>query len=389
MTLQPDGNGNPADVQFSCASGRISVSLELQPRAGAWGAVLAFFGIKKAPPMSKRSASHEARPDPAKVAREDSGDSALVKQQPPAAPPKPFPILDLPFELLCEVIARLPPSGRYFTPQLGATCKAFRAAVDAVSQQPNHREEDAIARRIEGIRWQRQIIPMLDEVANAKPSVREWAIRTLVTMTSGTSENGRRQLMDIVLERAKARSNLWEWEVMRHFARHLPHTDTEALNLLTERAVQGNPVNDDERLARIRVLAQLAQRVSPNDLPGSVRRWESIYQLVATATEIRYENYLILRGLEAGLRYLDDKFHCNFNVGVPIGLMLSLHCLIEQVNRRETDRYIAACTGEELERIAPPQELPGTVSPSDPLRAYSSIIARPIPRADRLPSHLT
>ncbi len=392
MGMQP--NGNPAHIQFVSTSERVRGSLDLQPRAGAWDAVLAFFGIRKAPPMPKRPASEEARPDPAKLARENATDLVPVNSEPvPVEPAKPFPILDLPFELLCEVIAHLPPGSRHFllddAGPLGSTCKAFHAAVEAVANSDKHRDEDAVARRIGGIRWQRQITPMLDELPNARPSIREWAVRTLVTMTNVVSAGARLKWMVGALERAKAHSSLWELEVMRHLARHLPHTDTAALNLLTERAVQWVPANDEERFARTRVLAQLAQRISPNDLPGSVRRWESIYQLFATAPDLRYEDYLTLRGLEAGLANLKQRFRCSFNVGHPTGLLLSMLRLIKRVDRREADPYLAACTAAELERIAPPEPLPGTVPPPNPLRAYSSIMVRKVPRAERLPSHLT
>ncbi|MBO4123556.1 F-box protein [Cupriavidus gilardii] len=302
---------------------------------------------------------------------------------------KPFPFLELPFELLCEVMARIPAGDRHFYrrgSQLATTCTRFRQALKAVSEMPAYREEDAVARRIAGIRWLTEVAAMVDDLANARPDIREWALRSLIPMTCSTSVQDRQKLVANVLQNARKRSALWELEVMRHLARHLPHTDSDTLTRLTELAVKHVPANKEERFARTRVLAQLAQRISPNDVPGSVRRWESIYQLVST--NLAYEDYLTLRGLTAGYDHLCQKFRCKFNLGHPTDILMNILKWKAMVGGEESDPYIAACPAEELAFIPPPEPLPGTVVAPDPLRAYSSIMAKPIRRTDPLPAHL-
>lgn len=190
-----------------------------------------------------------------------------------------------------------------------------------------------------------------------------------------------------VLQRAKNHSTLWELEVMRHLALSLPDTDNELLSLLVERALRTDTEGDEEYLAKARVLAQLAQRISPNDLPGTVRRWESIYK--AVSANHRHEDVLTVLGLRAGFDHLSsDTFNCKFNVESEGMLLCRLIWLYRAVESLQSKQYMAACTKEELTPRPPPEPLPGTVKKPDPLRAYSDIMVGPITKIDRLPSHI-
>lgn len=363
---------------------------------GPWDKVLSFFGIRKLAPLHDRPHVTDRQAGPDSAPPEHRVEAAPVKCHPPPAPtaetrpPTPFPILKLPFELLCEVMARVPAGDRHFfrgDSTLGTTCKAFHAAIDAVSKMEPHREDDAIARRISGMMWGSQVPAMIEELAQAKPSVREWALQAVMIMVTGMSVSGRRDTMMMVLDRASKDSALWELELMRHLARGVPDTDCQLLALLTERALRHDAKTDDEYLAKARVLAQLAQRISPNDLSGTVRRWESIYQ--AVSAHPRHEDVLTVRALRAAFDHLSsDTFNCKFNVEPEGMLLCRLIWLYRAVDSLRSKEYMAACTEYELALRRPPEPLPGTVKKPDPLRAYSSIMTRPIPRIDRLPSHI-
>jgi hypothetical protein len=352
---------------------------------------LSFFGVRKAAPTHKRPPSVELHPVPAKPPRQDRVETDVIKPAPTVAlkPAKPFPFLDLPFELLCEVMARVPPGPRhlpYGGSPLATTCRAFHAAIKAVSTMPPYRDDDAIARRVVGMRTGDQVQPMIDSLVDAKPAMREWAVATVTVMTAGMPESARRDEMIAVLDRAKEHSSLWELELVRHLARWLPDTDSTLLSLLTDRAIQFDAQTDDEHLGKARALAQLAQRISPNDLPGTVRRWESIFTLVSTHPRI--EDILTLRGLEAGFDHLRNTFQCKFNVDSGGMLLCRLIQLYRVVDSLEAKRFMAACTAGELALRQPPTPLPGTVKPHDPMRAFTSIMVRPIPTVGPLPSHL-
>ena len=363
---------------------------------GPWDKVLSFFGIRKLAPLHDRPHVTDRQAGPDSAPPEHRVEAAPVKGNPPPAPTAetkpatPFPILKLPFELLCEVMARVPAGDRHFfrgDAPLGTTCKAFYNAINAVSAMPQHRDSDVIARRVAGMKWSNQVVPIIDALINAKPSSREWALPAVVRMTCEMSTAGRRDMVVMALNRAKEHSAQWELELMRHLARWLPDTDSELLTLLTDRTLRHDPQDDEERLSKARVLAQLAQRISPNDLPGTVRRWESIYK--AVSAHPRPQDVLTVRGLRAGFDHLSsDTFNCKFNVESEGMLLCRLIWLYRAVETLQSKQYMAACSADELVLRKPPKPLPGTVKPPDPLRAYSSIMTRPIPRVDRLPSHI-
>ncbi len=389
----PRDHGTMA-VQAGGHSARIQYVRATDGQAGPWEKVLSFFGIRKPAPHHDRPLRVESRPGTEQPPREDRIERTEVRSDLPspakAKTPAPFPVLDLPFELLCEVMARVPAGDRHFfrgDAPLGTTCKAFHSAINAVSAMEQHRDSDAIARRVAGMRRGGHVPPMIEELVNAKPAAREWALKAVVLMAGGMSVAGRRETMMAVLERAKQRSTLWEFELMRHLARWLPDTDNELLSLLTERALRRDAQSDDEHLAKARVLAQLAQRISPNDLPGTVRRWESIYE--AVSAQRRPQDVLAVRGLRAGFDHLSsDTFNCKFNVDSEGMLLCNLIWLYRVVDSVQSKQYMAACSADELVLRQPPKPLPGTVKPRDPLRAYSSIMTRPIPKIDHLPSHI-
>lgn len=362
-------------------------------QAGPWDKVLSFFGIRKPAPNHDRPHSTDGRAGSDKPPGESRVETTAVKSATPPAKAEsapPFPILKLPFELLCEVMARVPAGDRHFfrgDAPLGTTCKAFHNAINAVSAMPQHRDSDVIARRVAGMKWSNQVVPMVDALVNAKPSTREWALPAVIRMTCEMSVAGRRDMVTMALNRAKQHSAQWEFELMRHLARWLPDTDSELLTLLADRALRHDPKDDDERLSKARVLAQLAQRISPNDLPGTVRRWESIYK--AVSAHPYPEDVLTVRGLRAGFDHLSsDTFNCKFSVESEGMLLCRLIWLYRAVDSVHSKQYMAACNEDELVLRKPPKPLPGTVKPPDPMRAYSSVTTRPIPRIDRLPSHI-
>ncbi|MCG5261220.1 F-box domain-containing protein [Cupriavidus gilardii] len=399
-TMAMQAGGCSARVQYVRATDLPASHSPGDGHIGPWEKILSFFGIRKPAPVHDRpqipDRPHipDRRHGPDQALPEHRVEAVPVEYTPPppaeTKPATPFPILKLPFELLCEVIARVPAADRHFfrgNTTLGTTCKAFHAAINAVSNMEPHRADDAIARRISGMMWGSQIPPTIEELAKAKPSVREWALQAVMIMATGMSVTGRRDTMMLVLQRARKQSALWELELMRHLARWLPDTDSELLTLLTERVLRHDAKSDDEHLAKARVLAQLAQRISPNDLPGTVRRWESIYK--AVSDHPRHEDVLTVRGLRAAFDHLtSDTFNCKFSVESEGTLLCKLIWLYRAVDSLRSKEYMAACTEGELALRRPPEPLPGTVKKPDPLRAYSSIMTRPIPRIDRLPSHI-
>ncbi|MFC4435115.1 hypothetical protein [Cupriavidus respiraculi] len=390
-TMAVQAGGRSADIEYLPFPERPPSRPASEDRSGPWNAILSFFGVRKAPPLPKRPPSVELQSGPSKPARQERNQAALVIA--PSAsdikPVQPFPFLDLPFELLCEVIARVPPGQRhlfYDGSPLGTTCKAFYAAVSAVSAMPDYRDDDVIARRVVGMRRSTQVQPMLDAIVNAAPGIREWAAATVVLMTAGMPEIARRSQLTTALDRARNHSSLWEFELMRHLAWWIPDTDSELFSLLTIRALQFEPKSEDEYLAKARVLAQLAQRISPNDLAGTVRRWESIYQSVVARP--RNEDVLTVTGLRTGFNHLSDIFQCKFSVDSEGMLLCKLIRLYRTVDSLQTKKFMAACNPEELHPRVPPTPLPGTVKPQDPMRALSSFTVRPIPTVHRLPSHI-
>ena len=391
-TMAVQAGGNSARIQYVRAADGPPAHQGGDGKAGPWDKVLSFFGIRKPAPHHDRPHIADSRPaDRPPV--ENRVETTVVQSAPPPAKPEsatPFPILMLPFELLCEVMARVPHDERHFfrrDASLGTTCRKFHDAIAAVAKMPRYRDDDALARRMAGMRWASQLVPMIDTIANAKASTREWALAAVVRMAGGMSAAGRRAIVLAILQRAKDRSTLWALELMRHLAMRLPDSDGELLSILTDRAIQIDAQSDDEHLAKARVLAQLAQRISPDDLPGTVRRWESIYK--AVSAHPRNEDVLTVRGLRAGFDHLSsDTFNCKFNVESEGMLLCRLIWLYRAVDSLQSRQYEAACTAEELVPREPPKPLPGTVKPPDPWRAYSSIMDRPIPKIDRLPSHI-
>lgn len=392
-TMAVQAGGSSARIQYVRATDGPLAHRGGDGKAGPWDKFLSFFGIRKPAPNHDRPHSAESWPASERPPIEDRIETTAVKSD--ASPAKtesatPFPILKLPFELLCEVMARVPAGERHFfrgDAPLGTTCKAFHAAINSVSAMAQHRDSDAIARRVAGMKWSNQVVPMIDALVNAKPSAREWALPALIRMTCEMSPMGRRDMVMMALNRAKEHSAQWELELMRHLARWLPDTDSELLTLLTDRVLRRDAADHDEHLSKARVLAQLAQRISPNDLPGTVRRWESIYK--AVSAHPRDEDVLTVRGLRAGFDHLSsDTFNCKFSVESEGMLLCKLIWLYRAVDSLQSKQYMAACSADELVLRNPPKPLPGTVKPPDPLRAYSSIMTRPIPRIDRLPSHI-
>lgn len=392
-TMAVQAGGSSARIQYVRVSDGHPTHPARDGQAGPLDRVLSFFGIRKPAPNRDRPHSADCRPGSEKPPGQDRIEMTAVKSDPPPAKPEsatPFPILKLPFALLCEVMARVPPGDRHFlrgNAPLATTCKAFHNAINAVSAMPQHRDSEAIARRVAGMKWSNQVVPMVDALVNAKPSVRDWALPAVIRMTCEMSAVGRRDMVTMALDRAKEHSAQWELEVMRHLARWLPDTDSELLTLLTDRALRHEPEGHEERLSKARVLAQLAQRISPNDLPGTVRRWESIYK--AVSADPRHEDVLTVRGLRAGFDYLSsDAFNCKFSVESEGMLLCRLIWLYRAVDSGQSKQYMAACSADELVPRTPPRLLPGTVKPPDPLRAYSGITTRAIPRIDRLPTHI-
>ncbi|KAA0180308.1 F-box protein [Cupriavidus gilardii] len=391
-TMAVQAGGNSARIQYVRAADGPPAHQGGDGKAGPWDKVLSFFGIRKPAPHHDRPHIADSRPaDRPPV--ENRVETTVIQSAPPPAKAEsatPFPILKLPFELLCEVMARVPAGERHFyrgNAPLGTTCKAFHNAINAVSAMPQHRDSDAIARRVAGMQWSNQVVPMMDALVNAKPSAREWALPAVIRMTCEMSAVGRRDMVMMALNRAREHSAQWELELMRHLARWLPDTDSELLTLLADRALKHDAKDDDEHLSKARVLAQLAQRISPNDLPGTVRRWESIYK--AVSAHPRNEDVLTVRGLRAGFDHLSsDTFNCKFSVESEGMLLCRLIWLYRAVDSLQSKQYMAACSPGELVLRQPPKPLPGTVKQHDPLRAYSSIMAGPIPKIDRLPSHI-
>lgn len=392
-TMAMQAGGGSARVQYVRATDLPASHPPGDGHIGPWEKILSFFGIRKPAPVHDRPHIPDRRPGPDQALPERRVEAVPVKYEPlPSAgtkPATPFPILKLPHELLCEVMARVPAIDRHIfrgNAPLGTTCKAFYAAINDVSAMALHRDEDDIARRIAGMRSGWQVPLMIDALFNAKPTVREWGLRVVIRMAAGMSVTGRRDTFLAVLQHAKTHSTLWEFELMRHLARSLPDTDNELLSRLTERVLQTDARCDEEYLARARVLAQLAQRISPNDLPGTVRRWESIYK--AVSANPRHEDVLAVRGLRAGFDHLSsDTFNCKFSVESEGTLLCRLIWLYRAVDSLQSKQYMAACTEDELALLPPPEPLPGTVKKPDPLRAYSDIMVRPIPKIDRLPSY--
>lgn len=391
-TMAMQAGGCSARVQYVRATDLPSTHSAGNGHIGPWEKILSFFGIRKPAPLPDRPPIADRQPGPDKALAEHRVEAAPVKDNsPPAAetkPATPFPILKLPHELLCEVMARVPAGDRHFVrtnAPLATTCKAFHAAIDAVSVMAEHRDDDAVARRIAGMKWSHQVEPMIDALVHAKAPTREWALPAVIRMTCGMSVSGRHKMVMAVLARAKERSALWALELTRHFARWLPDTDSDLLTELANRVIAHDAENSDERLAKARALAQLAQRISPNDIPGTVRRWESIYK--AVSDNPCPEDILTVDALTFGFDHLRDTFKCKFNVDSSGMLVCKLIWLSRAVASVESKQYMAACTADELLPRKPPKPLPGTVAPHDPLRAFSSIMARPISRIDPLPSH--
>lgn len=389
-TMAVQAGGHSADIEYLPFPERPPSRPASEDRSGPWNAILSFFGVRKAPPLPKRPPSVELQSGPSKPARQERHDTPPPIEAPAfaAKPVQPFPFLELPFELLCEVIGRVPAGQRHSfrgDSPLGTTCKAFHAAINTLSTMPLHRDDDAIARRVAGMKWGSQVAPTIEQLANAQPLMREWALPTIIVMTSGMMAKTRLETVVATLNRAGKQSSLWEFELLRHLARWVPDTDNELLGLLTDRTLQIEAKNGQEHLAKARVLAQLSQRISPNDIPGTVRRWESIY--IAVSARPRKEDILTLRGLRAGYRHLSDTFQCQFNVDSEGMLLCRLIQLNRKVDSLEAAQFMAACTERELELLPPPTPLPGTVKAPDPLRAIS-IMVRPIPQVHRLPSHI-
>lgn len=391
-SMAVQAGGNAVGVEYVLPEGEPPTHPSREGRSGPWEAILSFFGVRKAAPAHKRPASLELQPNFNMPPTQEQVEAIAVEAVPifEAEPTNPFPFLELPFELLCEVIARVPADARHLHrggAPLGTTCKAFHAAISSVSTMAPYRDEDFIARRVIGMTQGGQVQPMIASLVNATPRVREWALSGIVAMTGGMTEMGRRTQLTGALDNAMQHSSMWGLEVMRHLARKLPDTDSDLLALLVDRAVQFNAQNDDESLAKARVLAQLAQRISPNDLAGTLRRWELMYQSVLAHPQD--VDVLTVRGLRAGFDHLTCTFRCDFNVESRGMLLCRLLSLYRQVDSPQTARFMAACTNEELRLRQPPEPLPGTVKPHDPMRAYSSIMARPIPTIERLPSHIS
>lgn len=392
-TMAIQAGGSAACVQYHRRTQDAAPRSPREGITGAWDAVLSFFGRLNTPSQRlKRCASSDLRVGPDKPPREDDQMYAPVQQQPrpvlPSKPATPFPVLDLPSELLCEVLVRIPPNERYLQiggSTLATTCKAFHSALKALSMMPQYRNDDVIARRIAGMDRSDQILSMVDTVATQKPVTREWAMRTVIFMTRSMSVQGRQNLIIDVLDRARRHSDLWALELMRYFARWIPHTDSKSFDMLTKTALELDPANEEIRFARLRVLAQLAQRISPNDVPGSVRRWESIYKSMSAVP--RDEDYVALRALRHGFSQLTHKFRVKFSIGHETDLLISLLDRLSNTRGRGSDPYMAACSEEELDYLAPPEPLPGTVPPIDPMRAYEPR-SKPVPRADSLPAVL-
>ncbi len=392
-TMAMQAGGNALCVQYRR---RMQDTTPRSPReglTGAWDAVISFFGRINTPSQRlKRSASSDIRVGPDKPPREDDTIYALGKQEPtPVLPPKPatpFPILALPPELLCEILARISPTERYLQidgSTLATTCKAFHAALKALSAIPPYRNDDVLARRIAGMERSDQILSTVDAIAKQRPFTREWAMRTVIFMARSMSVQGRQYLIIDVLDRARWHSELWALELMRYFARWIPDTDSQSLDMLTRTALELVPANDETRFARLRVLAQLAQRISPNDVPGTVLRWESIYQSMSAIPHD--EDYVALRALRQGFGHLTQKFRARFSIGNETNLFLSLLDGLSRTRGPGSDPYMAACSEEELDCLPPPEPWPGTVPPIDPMRAYEPVI-KPVPRADSLPAAL-
>lgn len=384
--------GHSADIEYLPFPERPPSRPASEDRSGPWNAILSFFGVRKAPPLPKRPPSVELQSGPSKPARQDPGEAtaAVVVHVPEPKPTQPFPFLDLPFEMLCEVIERVPVEKRhlcYGESPLGTTCKAFHAAITAVSQMPQYRDDDAVVRRVVGMRTSAQIPSAMGLFISATPRIRQWATATVINMASDIPESARRHELVAALRRASEHSKLWELELMRNIAMSLPDNDSELMTMLTEHVLALEAKTHDEYLAKARVLAQLSQRISPNDVSGSVRRWESIF--TAVWSHPRREDILTTRGLQAGFDHLSNTFRVKFNIessGVLLCRLIELH---QAVYSLDADKFMASCSEEELRLRPPPTPLPGTVKPHDPMRAYSSIMVRPIPQVDRLPSHIS
>ncbi|NSX02897.1 hypothetical protein [Cupriavidus gilardii] len=391
VTIAVQAGGRSARVQ--CHDPR---STPLSPRpsrdgiTGAWGAVVSFFSRRHRPAALKRCASSELRTGAEK--RRPDGDTCLMARDNSTlvvakfAPP--LSLLDLPPELLCEVLARVPAGDRYFLfngSPLSATCTSFHRAFNTISAMPQYREEDAIARRIAGMRGSDQVLSTTDALAMLRPPIREWAIKAIISMLRAMTADGRQSLVVDALARARQHSVSWALELMRSFARWIPHTDTASLDMLTESALQLVPSNDESRFARSRVLAQLAQRIDPDDLPGSVRRWQTIYQ--AMPADACDEDYVALRALRQGLSHLCNDLHAAFTIGEPTDLLISLLFRLSKTSGPGSDPYMTACSDEELDYLPPPPPIDGM--PGDEARrALRGVTAKVVPSADRLPAHI-
>lgn len=384
--------GHSADIEYLPYPERPPSRPASEDRSGPWNAILSFFGVRKAPPQPKRPPSVELQSGPSKPARQDPGEAtaAVVVHVPEPKPTQPFPFLDLPFEMLCEVIERVPVEKRhlcYGESPLGTTCKAFHAAITAVSQMPQYRDDDAVVRRVVGMRTSAQIPSAMGLFISATPRIRQWATATVINMASDIPESARRHELVAALRRASEHSKLWELELMRNIAMSLPDNDSELMTMLTEHVLALEATGTDEHLARARVLAQLGQRISPTDVSGTVRRWESIF--TAVSTQPRKEYVMTVRCLDAAFEHLSDMYQCHFHIGSVGNLAGRLFQLARDVHSPDAERFFAACTSQELERRQPPKPLPGTVTPRDPLRSFSRIMVRPIPQVERLPSHIS
>ncbi len=356
--------------------------------SGAWHAVVSLLR-RNSPSAMKRCASSESRTSPDKPCRAGGGIRPAAADRPPqAAQPASWSLLlDLPFELLCEVLAKVPACERHFAfsgSPLSATCRSFHLACNTISTMRQYQDEDAIARRIAGMRRPDQVRSTTDVLAMQPPSIREWAMKALVSMAGAMSPEDRRYLIVAALERAREHSESWALELMRHFARWIPHDDTASLDMLTDFAVRLLPGNDEIRLARSRVLAQLAQRINPADLPGSVRRWETIYR--AMPPDLHGEDYVALRGLRQALSHLGNDFDAAFTIGDPTDLLIDLLSRLGQLRAAGSDLHMAACGDEELACL--PLSVPGAGPSASRLRAWTGVKARAVPQADRLPAHM-
>ncbi|UZN51065.1 hypothetical protein KZ686_22155 [Cupriavidus cauae] len=399
--------GNPATMAVQAGGSAVRVRCHSLPTrqfpsrssadrvSGAWQAVVSLLNRRNAQATMKRCASSEWPTAPDKPRRSDGDICPAAADPPPQAAPRqrasPSLLLELPFELLCEVLARVPAGDRYFAfggSPLSATCRSFHLACNTISAMPQYRDEDAIARRIAGMRHSDQILSTTEALTTQPPSIREWAMKAVVSMTRAMPPEDRRCLVVEALEQARQHSESWALELMRYFARWIPYGDTPSLDMLTESAVRLVPGNDEIRFARARVLAQLAQRIDPADLPGSVRRWETIYQ--AIPPDARHEDYVALRALRQALSHLSNDFQAAFTMGDPTDLLIGLLSRLAKTRAAGPEPCMAACSDEELDLLPPPLSDPGRRPgpPPDRLRAYAGVKPKAIPHADRLPAHI-